>query len=190
MQGISVFDMLKIGVGPSSSHTLGPWRAAQRFLSELPPALRSSVSRVHVDLYGSLAKTGKGHGTAIAVQLGLRGEDPETIDVAMIAGLIRDIARTKRIRLAGGREVPFEPDLDIEFHHDQQLPLHPNALRFTAGSSGPRNIRLCSIRWAEALLRVNMKLKSCPNRMRAIRSERQPTCLITAGQTPVASPIS
>lgn len=124
--------MLKIGVGPSSSHTLGPWRAAQRFLNELPPVFRSSVSRVHVDLYGSLAKTGKGHGTAIAVQLGLRGEDPETIDVATIAGLIRDIARTKRIRLAGGHEVPFDPDLDIEFHHDQQLPLHPNALRFTA----------------------------------------------------------
>ena len=80
MQRLSVFDMLKIGVGPSSSHTMGPWRAAQRFLDELSPAIRAVVSRVTVDLFGSLAKTGKGHGTDIAVQLGLCGEDPETID--------------------------------------------------------------------------------------------------------------
>jgi len=81
MQKISIFDMFKIGVGPSSSHTMGPWRAVQRFFDELTPAQRLSTQQVQVDLYGSLAKTGKGHGTDIAVMLGLLGEDPETIDV-------------------------------------------------------------------------------------------------------------
>ena len=84
--------MFKIGVGPSSSHTMGPWRAAQCFRHELAPVTRSAVSRVTVDLYGSLAKTGRGHCTDIAVQLGLCGEDPETIDVAAIHERIRDIA--------------------------------------------------------------------------------------------------
>ena len=132
VQRISVFDMLKIGVGPSSSHTTGPWRAAQRFLDELSPAIRSTVSQVKVELYGSLAKTGKGHGTDVAVQLGLCGEVPETIDVASIHERIRDIARTKRIRLSGSREIQFDPETDITFLNEQQLPFHPNALRFTA----------------------------------------------------------
>ncbi len=132
MERISVFDVLKIGVGPSSSHTMGPWRAARRFLDELLPATRSAVSRLTVDLYGSLAKTGRGHGTDIAVQLGLCGEDPEAIEVATIHARIRDIARKKRIQLSGGPEVPFDPGADIAFHDDQQLPFHPNALRFTA----------------------------------------------------------
>jgi L-serine dehydratase len=128
---ISVFEMLKIGVGPSSSHTMGPWRAAQRFMGELQPAVRSAVSRVTVDLYGSLAKTGRGHGTDIAVQLGLRGEDTETIDVTTIHDRISDIATTQRLMLAGSNEVDFDPETDIVFHCEQQLPFHPNALRFT-----------------------------------------------------------
>ena len=131
-QRISVFDMLKIGVGPSSSHTMGPWRAAQRFLHELSPGVRSAVSKVTVDLYGSLAKTGKGHGTDIGVQMGLSGLDPETVDFATIQQRIRKISQTKQIKLAGSREVPFDPDADIAFHGEQQLPFHPNALRFTA----------------------------------------------------------
>ncbi len=124
--------MLKIGVGPSSSHTLGPWRAAQRFLHELPPATDAKVMRVTVDLYGSLAKTGKGHGTDVAVQLGLCGEDPETIDVETIDGRIAEIAAAKRIHLSNGDEVSFDPKSDIRFLTDQQLPFHPNAVRFTA----------------------------------------------------------
>lgn len=132
MQRLSVFDMLKIGVGPSSSHTMGPWRAAQRFLDELPPASRTAVSRITVDLYGSLAKTGRGHGTDIAVQLGLCGEDPVSIGVATIQERIGEISRTKRIHVAGGREVSFAPETDIVFHDDRQLPFHPNALRFVA----------------------------------------------------------
>jgi L-serine dehydratase len=132
MQRISIFDLLTIGVGPSSSHTMGPWRAAQRFLNGLSSETRAAVSRITVDLYGSLAKTGRGHGTDIAVQLGLCGETPETIDVATIDQRIRDIASTGRIRLSGSLEVPFDPDTDITFHDNQQLPFHPNALRFSA----------------------------------------------------------
>jgi L-serine dehydratase len=130
MRGISVFDMLKIGVGPSSSHTLGPWRAAQRFVQELPRADRSSVARITVDLFGSLAKTGRGHGTGIAVQLGLCGEDPESIDVATIDERIRNIARTRRLRLLGAHDVPFDPDKDVRFNDEQRLPFHPNGMRF------------------------------------------------------------
>lgn len=128
---ISIFDILKIGVGPSSSHTMGPWRAAQRFLQELT-CLRPGVSRLHVDLYGSLAKTGRGHGVDIAVQLGLSGAEPETIDVATIEKRVADIASTKRINLANTKSIPFDPPTDITFHVDQQLPFHPNALRFSA----------------------------------------------------------
>ncbi len=132
MQPISVFDVLKIGVGPSSSHTTGPWLAAHRFLQELPAEVRSSVVRVEVDLFGSLAKTGKGHGTDIGVQLGLSGKMPETIDVATIDECIGQIANSKKICLLGAFEIPFEPDSDIRFLADQQLPFHPNAIRFVA----------------------------------------------------------
>lgn len=132
MQRLSVFDMLKIGVGPSSSHTMGPWRAAQRFLDELPSVRRAALSRITVHLYGSLAKTGRGHGTDIAVQLGLCGEDPESIDVETIQRRISEISRTNRLQVSGGREVVFEPETHIVFHDDQQLPFHPNGLRFAA----------------------------------------------------------
>lgn len=131
MQRLSVFDLLKISVGPSSSHTMGPWLAAQRFLGELMPADRQAVTRVTVELYGSLAKTGRGHGTDVAVQLGLCGEDPQTIAVGTIDKRIREIAAGKRIKLFGFQEVPFDPKSDIQFHSDQQLPMHPNGMRFS-----------------------------------------------------------
>ncbi|WP_372899094.1 L-serine ammonia-lyase, partial [Stieleria sp.] len=90
-----------------------------------------SVKRVTVDLYGSLAKTGKGHGTDVAVQLGLCGHDPTTIEVELIAPSIREIASRRTIQL-GGHEVVFDPTTDIRFHFDKQLPEHPNGMRFTA----------------------------------------------------------
>ena len=90
-EAISVFDMFKIGVGPSSSHTLGPWRAASLFIQSLQNKnFLSRVTRLEVLLYGSLAKTGKGHGTDIAIQLGLSGENPVTFDVNMIAATINN----------------------------------------------------------------------------------------------------
>lgn len=133
MEWISVFDMFKIGIGPSSSHAVGPWRAAERFLAELTDAgLLSQVETLSVDLYGSLAKTGKGHATDMALQLGLSGCDIETIDVTRIPAFLAEIQRAESIRLAGQHAVRFRPRQDIRFLNDRQLPFHPNGLRFTA----------------------------------------------------------
>ncbi len=131
-EAISVFDIFKIGVGPSSSHTLGPWKAAQLFLQTLKKKSLFDIKSVKVLLYGSLAKTGKGHGTDIAVQLGLSGDDPVTFDVASISAKIRDIAAMKKLLLAGLHEVDFDSKEDIEFLFSESLPYHPNALTFLA----------------------------------------------------------
>ncbi len=132
-EAISVFDIFKIGVGPSSSHTLGPWRAAQRFVQTLQQKnLLFDVIEVRVMLYGSLAKTGKGHGTDVAVQLGLCGDDPVTFAVDQIDAKINDIAAMKKIVLLGLHEVDFNPQEDIDFLFTEILPYHPNAVTFLA----------------------------------------------------------
>jgi len=132
-EAISVFDIFKIGVGPSSSHTLGPWRAAQRFTSFIEERFSlSDVVAIRILLYGSLAKTGIGHGTDIAVQLGLSGDDPVTCDVTHIASKIADIASMKILLLKGLHEVDFDPREDIEFFITESLPFHPNGLTFLA----------------------------------------------------------
>jgi L-serine dehydratase len=129
---ISVFDMLKIGVGPSSSHTLGPWRAAERFLTELhKKELISTVNRVKIDLYGSLSLTGKGHATDLAIMLGLSGQDPEYIPVENIDGIIQIIKENKQINLGNEFLIPFDKDSDIVFNKEF-LPFHSNGLTFTA----------------------------------------------------------
>jgi L-serine dehydratase len=128
---ISVFDIFKIGIGPSSSHTLGPWRAAQRFIESLNKKnILQEVMEIKVLLYGSLAKTGVGHGTDMAVQLGLGGHDPVTFEVNNIHAQLNDIAAMKKIVLAGLHEVDFDPREDIEFLFAETLPYHPNALTF------------------------------------------------------------
>ena len=130
-EAISVFDMFKIGVGPSSSHTLGPWRAAQRFTKSLEQRnLLNDVKSIEILLYGSLAKTGVGHGTDIAVQLGLCGDDPVTFNVNDISAKMTDIRSMKKILLAGRHEIDFDPAEDIEFLYSESLPFHPNALTF------------------------------------------------------------
>src|SRR6218665_2732499 len=122
-EAISVFDMFKIGVGPSSSHTLGPWRAAQMFIRRLEEKqLLQQVIALEVLLYGSLAKTGVGHGTDIAVQLGLAGNDPVTIPVDSIQKKIREIADTKKISLAGHYQISFDPETSIGFLSSETLP--------------------------------------------------------------------
>ncbi|TCZ74405.1 L-serine ammonia-lyase [Flaviaesturariibacter aridisoli] len=132
-EAISVFDMFKIGIGPSSSHTLGPWRAAQRFTDALRAQGRlEAVRSLRVLLYGSLAKTGKGHGTDVAVLLGLAGEDPVTVPVASLDGKIADIGAARRLTLAGTFAIDFDPATDIEFLMTESLPFHPNALSFLA----------------------------------------------------------
>lgn len=129
---ISVFDMLKIGVGPSSSHTLGPWRAAERFLAELREEnLLQDVERVKVDLYGSLSLTGKGHATDLAVMLGLSGQDPEYIPIQDIDKIIKSIENGNEINLGGQVAVPFFFLQDIVFNKNF-LPFHANGLTFTA----------------------------------------------------------
>jgi L-serine dehydratase len=138
---ISIFDMLKIGVGPSSSHTLGPWRAAQRFAKSLAEANQlQNIQSVKVLLYGSLAKTGIGHGTDTAVQLGLLGEDPVTYPVDNIAACMNDIRNEKKILLNGVHEINFNPADDIVFLFTQSLPFHPNALSFVAATADGKTI--------------------------------------------------
>jgi len=130
---ISVFDIFKIGIGPSSSHTLGTWRAAQRFVQSLKKKnYVEEVLNIEVLLYGSLAKTGHGHGTDIAVQLGLSGDDPVTFDVNNITAKINDIASMKKILLGGSHEIDFDPNEDIDFLITESLPYHPNGLSFLA----------------------------------------------------------
>jgi L-serine dehydratase len=129
---ISVFDMLKIGVGPSSSHTLGPWRAAERFLLELrDKKLIHTITRVKVDLYGSLSLTGKGHASDLAVMLGLSGEDPEYIPIENIAGIIKGIQDKAQINLGNEFMIPFDISKDIIFNKEF-LPFHSNGMTFTA----------------------------------------------------------
>ena len=133
MPTISVFDIFKIGVGPSSSHTVGPMKAARQFVTSLGEDA-ASVARVTVELYGSLALTGKGHGTDSAVILGLSGYEPETLDPDAVEGLLRGVHGQKQLAL-GGRPISFDPEADILFRYDQVLPRHTNGMRFSAYDS-------------------------------------------------------
>ena len=137
---ISVFDLFKIGVGPSSSHTVGPMRAAGLFartLSErhgLP-----NVTRVCAALYGSLGATGKGHGSDKAVLLGLSGYEPETVDVDAVPAILQRIRTDRRLELSGGRAIAFDERRDLLFHR-KALPFHPNGLRFEAFADSERPV--------------------------------------------------
>jgi L-serine dehydratase len=130
---LSVFDLFKIGIGPSSSHTVGPMRAAARFVHLLEErGCFRSVERVTVDLYGSLALTGRGHATDKAVLLGLSGEQPDTVDPDRVEPLVNEIRGKSRIRLGGKREIGFAEATDLRFHENESLPRHPNGMRFGA----------------------------------------------------------
>ncbi len=130
---LSAFDMFKIGIGPSSSHTLGPWRAAQQFIQSLQNKQSlDAVTGVKVLLYGSLAKTGHGHGTDIAIQLGLSGHDPVTMDVSSVDTEIQNILTKSEIMLAGVKAIALLPGEDILFLSGESLPAHPNAVTFQA----------------------------------------------------------
>ena len=136
MECISVFDMLKIGVGPSSSHTLGPWRAAERFIAELKElTIFDRTERVTVDLYGSLSLTGIGHATDLAVMLGLSGADPEYVPVDDISGIIDQIKQTNILKLGNAVQIQFNPSENIVFNKNF-LPFHANGLTFTAFYQG------------------------------------------------------
>jgi L-serine dehydratase len=130
---LSVFDMFKIGIGPSSSHTLGPWRAAQQFVQTLEhDKVLPLVTGVKILLYGSLAKTGRGHGTDIAILLGLSGDDPVTFAVDEVTPKITQITNTHKLVLSGKHEVDFTVIEDLLFLFNESLPFHPNAVTFQA----------------------------------------------------------
>lgn len=132
MESISVFDMLKIGVGPSSSHTLGPWRAALRWIESLKKKNQfENVEKISVDLYGSLSLTGKGHATDIAIMLGLLGYDPVTFPIENIEKEIELITSENKIKLDGTLTLPFIPKEDIVFNR-KFLKFHPNGMKFIA----------------------------------------------------------
>jgi len=133
MEAISVFDMLKIGIGPSSSHTLGPWLAARRFVAETASiASLQEVAAVNVNLYGSLALTGQGHGTDVAVLMGLSGADPVTVPLEEVDALPRRIASGRILYLEGRFPVTFDPADHIFYHHYESLPYHPNGMSLVA----------------------------------------------------------
>ena len=130
---ISVFDLFRIGIGPSSSHTVGPMRAARRFLQRCADAgTLGSVAAVRVHLYGSLAATGVGHGTISAVILGLAGAEPQTVDPDAIESILAGIDSSRTLHLLGHHEVTFDASADIVMHPDETLPGHPNGMLFEA----------------------------------------------------------
>jgi L-serine dehydratase len=134
---ISVFDLFTIGIGPSSSHTVGPMRAARRFAERLAgEGLLDRAARVRAELFGSLALTGKGHGTDRAVLMGLAGETPEEIDPDGVAPRLEEIRGQERLTLLGRHAVPFHEKEDLIFNRRELLPLHSNGMRFTAFGPG------------------------------------------------------
>jgi len=140
-QSISFFDIFKIGIGPSSSHTLGPWKAALMFCKFLQDnQLLSNTISIKVLLYGSLAKTGKGHGTDVAIQLGLSGEDPVKFDVDQVNKKITSIGDAGKINLNGKQIIDFNPKTDIEFLFTETLTHHPNGMSFLATISSGEHI--------------------------------------------------
>ncbi len=130
---VSVFDLFKIGIGPSSSHTVGPMRAARLFVSRLAhDGQLQATTRVLSQLYGSLGATGKGHGSDKAVLLGLAGHEPDTVDVEAVPALLAAMRQDKRIRLLDQQDVAFSEREDLKFHRRETLPFHANGMRFTA----------------------------------------------------------
>src|SRR5688500_11058431 len=130
---LSVFDLFKIGIGPSSSHTVGPMRAARQFAARLRDSeLLGRVARISVTLYGSLGATGKGHGTDKAILLGLSGHEPDSVDVDAIAGIVERIRTTGELPLLGEKPLAFDEKRDLAFNHKDTMPLHSNGMLFAA----------------------------------------------------------
>ena len=137
----SVFDLFKIGIGPSSSHTVGPMRGALRFVTDLKArGFLSDIGRVQCELYGSLALTGIGHGTDRAVLLGLSGQKPEEVEPAGVDPLLNQIRSGHTLFLVAEHRIPFDETQDLLFHRDLVLPAHPNGMRFSAFDTSGKTI--------------------------------------------------
>lgn len=138
---ISVFQLFSIGIGPSSSHTVGPMRAALLFGNEVQnKGLLNDVNRIKIDLYGSLALTGKGHGTDFAILLGLEGETPENIDPNTVTNRMKGIREKQTLEFLGKKPLSFIEETQLLFHKDKQLPAHPNGMRFTIYSADNKEL--------------------------------------------------
>lgn len=130
---VSVLDIFKIGIGPSSSHTVGPMKAARKFACNLQDGgLLDRVGRIRAELYGSLGATGKGHGSDVAVLLGIAGEEPDQVDTESVPGRIAAMREHKRVRVLGMHEIRFDEKTDLLMYRRESLPFHPNGMRFTA----------------------------------------------------------
>ncbi|HJS36315.1 MAG TPA: serine dehydratase beta chain, partial [Pseudoxanthomonas sp.] len=131
---VSTFDLFKIGIGPSSSHTVGPMRAAARFVARWleEPGRLHDVARIRAEVFGSLALTGRGHGTDKAVLMGLEGHYPNEIDPDIIPPALERIRKDKRLLLGGTHAVAFDEKRDLLMNKRQKLPYHTNGMRFTA----------------------------------------------------------
>lgn len=136
---ISVFNLFSIGIGPSSSHTVGPMRAARQFAINLNKLI-PQVDHIKTDLYGSLALTGKGHGTDLAILLGLEGETPEGVDPDAVQTRVDTIRNSHQLHLFGKHFIPFHDAEHLIFHRDKSLPFHPNGMRFTAYDAGGKEL--------------------------------------------------
>ncbi|MGZ5197352.1 MAG: serine dehydratase beta chain, partial [Kaistella sp.] len=133
MQSISVFEIIKVGIGPSSSHTMGPWNAAESFLNLIRRSHPlSEVKEIFVEFFGSLAKTGIGHGTDIAGMLGLSGENFKLIDTSLIDSKIEAIKSTNQINLGGESVIPFIYGHHLILNRQRSLEFHPNGMIFKA----------------------------------------------------------
>ena len=130
---ISTFDLFSVGIGPSSSHTVGPMRAAAMFLASLEDEhLLDSVRRIKAEMFGSLGATGKGHGTPKAVLMGLEGESPETIDVSVISNRVAVIKEEQKLSLNKKHSIDFDYETDLILNRKKSLPLHSNGMQFIA----------------------------------------------------------
>ena len=139
---LSVFDIFKVGIGPSSSHTMGPMRAACEFAAGLErDGLLGATREIAVRLYGSLALTGVGHGTDRAILAGLEGAEPETVEPDHIESTVRRIRASGRLRLLGQHEIAFDEPMQLLFKQHERLPRHSNGMRFTALAEGQRVLR-------------------------------------------------
>ena len=133
---ISIFDLFKIGIGPSSSHTVGPMVAANLFLASLTKQMElTAIAKIEIELYGSLAATGKGHATDTAILLGLLGHTPSTIDTRMTSSYLSPIFSGKTLNVSGIHTIAFDTEQDIYWYDDTVLPYHPNAFTLRAMST-------------------------------------------------------
>ncbi|PFG40122.1 L-serine ammonia-lyase [Georgenia soli] len=140
---LSALDLFSIGIGPSSSHTVGPMRAARRFAAGLAAdGLVPATARVQAQLFGSLGATGHGHGSDRAVLLGLEGEDPETVDTDHAQARVETLRAERALTLAGTHRIPFDPDVDLVMHRRRALPAHPNGMTFEAFDADGKSLRL------------------------------------------------